>query len=308
MLPSRYTVSSLLKHLRPIAAAILILGCAAYALTITAFHSPTATHQPDITPSATTAPTLEQATPTPSPTPEPAQAPIWADEFTGPAGAAPSAQKWNHDTGGDGWGNDEWQFYTASTRNAALDGAGHLIISARRPDRPAGFCAYGPCDITSARLQTDGLFAATYGRVEARLQAPAGRGLWSAFWMVSADDTAELDIMEQNGREPQVVSGTAHIYKYTPASGLSSEFQLPPSAPATSFHVYAIDWSPEQIVWSVDGQAYHTVRRADTAHWAFNQPFYLLLNLAVGSADPGYPDTSTPFPAHLVVDYVRVYR
>ncbi|GAC1369935.1 MAG: glycoside hydrolase family 16 protein [Candidatus Saccharimonadales bacterium] len=297
-----------LSPLSPVAAGILILGCAAYALTVLALHQSSKVALNPTPSAAAPTPSLTLTRPSTSPPTAPGPSPIWSDEFDGAAGRPPADSKWNHDVGGGGWGNGEWEYYTDSTRNAALDGAGHLVITARRPDRPAGLCATGPCDITSGRLQTDGTFSTTYGRVEARLQAPAGHGLWSAFWMVAADDSAELDIMEQNGGDPNIISGTAHIYKYTAASGISRQFQLPPTAPANTFHVYAIDWSPEQIVWSVDGQPYNTVRKSDTPHWAFDRPFYILLNLAVGADDPGYPDATTPFPARLIVDYVRVYR
>lgn len=239
-----------------------------------------------------------------------APGPVWADEFNGPASRAPDPSKWNHDLGGDGWGNAEWQYYTGSNQNAALDGAGHLVITAKRPEHPAGHCAEGPCDITSARLQTDGLLATQYGRIEARLQTPAGLGLWPAFWMVASDDTGEIDIMENNGREPGIISGSLHSYNYTPAHGLSTDFELPNLSASAGFHIYAVDWSASQIVWSVDGHSYQTIKKSDpaAAHWVFDRPYYLLLNLAVGSEDPGYPDGTTTFPARLVVDYVRVYR
>lgn len=284
-------------RLQHVAVTVLILSCAAYGLTVVALHKPTA--KPTVSPSTTH---------TPSPTPTSGAKLIWSDEFTGAAGLAPAASKWNHDVGGNGWGNAEWEYYTDSTQNAALDGAGHLVITSRRPDHPAGLCATGPCNITSARLQTDGNFTTTYGRIEARLKTPAGQGLWPAFWMVAADDSGEIDIMEQNGRDPGVVSGSAHIYKYTPTDGLTAEFALPSAT--TDFHDYAVDWSPDKITWSVDGRVFHTVSKSDpqAAHWVFDRPYYLLLNLAVGSDDPGYPDASTPFPAKLVVDYVRVYK
>lgn len=244
------------------------------------------------------------------PTPAPPK-PIWSDEFSGPSGTLPDPAKWNIDVGGGGWGNDEWQYYTDSPANAAHDGQGHLVITAHRPASPPGGCDYGPCDITSARLQTEGLFSATYGRFEARIKVPAGRGLWPAFWMLSNDDVGEIDIMENNGRDPSITSGTMHGPGVSGAGGISAAMNYSPgNTAADAFHVFAVAWTPQAVTWYVDGQAFQTVRKGDPRirEWVYDRPYYLLLNMAVGSEDPGYPDATTPFPARLVVDYVRVYR
>src|SRR6266536_997495 len=112
---------------------------------------------------------------------------VWADDFNGPAGSAPDPGRWVHDTGGSGFGNNELEFYTNSTSNAALDGNGHLVITARK-ENPAGYsCWYGSCQYTSARLLTSGKFTQKYGHFEASIKIPRGQGLWPAFWMLGDD-------------------------------------------------------------------------------------------------------------------------
>ncbi len=240
---------------------------------------------------------------------------IWADEFDGRAGARPDPTRWNVEVGGYGWGNQERQFYTPEPANARLDGQGNLAITARRASGPAD-CWYGPCRYTSARLTTERRFAPTYGRVAARIQVPRGRGLWPAFWMLGANirtagypACGEVDIMELVGSEPGTVSSSVHGPGYTMA-GLTKPYTLPDGRRFTDgFHEFAVDWSPGELVFSVDGQAYHRIVRGDLpagTEWVFDRPFYLLLNLAVGGTWPGEPDASTPFPATMLVDWVRV--
>ncbi|GAA3090913.1 hypothetical protein GCM10020001_002560 [Nonomuraea salmonea] len=139
---------------------------------------------------------------------------VWSDEFDGPAGSAVDSSKWRFDIGGGGWGNNEHQYYTDSTRNAAKDGNGNLVITARR-ENPANYqCHYGTCQYTSARLLTAATFTRTYGRFEARMKLPRGQGIWPAFWMLGGTsgwpDNGEIDIMENIGREPNTVHGTIH--------------------------------------------------------------------------------------------------
>jgi beta-glucanase (GH16 family) len=241
---------------------------------------------------------------------------VWQDEFDGPAGATFDHSKWNADTGGGGFGNQEREFYTTRTANVALDGAGHLVITARRD---SGFtCWYGPCGYSSARLKTQRRFVQAYGRFEARIRIPRGQGLWPAWWMLGADidsvgwpASGEIDIMENIGREPSVVHGTAHGPGYSGADGISRSDTLPGGAFADDFHVYAVDWQPNDIRWSVDGNEYHRLTPAALpagTRWVYDHPFFLLLNVAVGGAWPGDPDASTTFPQEMVVDYVRVYE
>jgi beta-glucanase (GH16 family) len=218
--------------------------------------------------------------------------------------------------GGGGWGNAEWQYYTDAPGNAALDGAGALVITATTAPAGAYQCWYGPCSHTSARLLTKGRFAIAYGRIEARIRIPRGQGLWPAFWMLGNDIDAagwpacgEIDIMENIGREPAVVHGALHGPGYSGAQGLSGAYSQ--AAPfADGDHVFAVEWEPQRVRWSVDGSVYHTRTVADLpagADWVFDHPFFILLNVAVGGNWPGYPDATTVFPQAMRVDYVRAY-
>lgn len=242
---------------------------------------------------------------------------IFDDEFDGPAGSAVDGLRWVPDVGGGGFGNAEREYYTRGTDNAALDGSGHLAIVARK-SAAALTCWYGRCLYTSARLKTQGLFAARYGRFEARLRIPAGQGLWPAFWLLG-DDIAgtgwpgcgEIDVMENIGREPALVHGTVHGPGYSGGSGIGAPASLPGGADfASDFHLYAIEWTANEIRFSVDGAEYQRVTPASLPpgkKWVFDHPFFIIINLAVGGQWPGDPSPATVFPATLLVDYVRVY-
>jgi beta-glucanase (GH16 family) len=236
---------------------------------------------------------------------------LWSDEFDGPAGAPPDPAFWTHELGDGsahgipGWGNGELQHYTATADNAALDGRGNLVVTARRSD--AGF--------SSARLFTKDKLAFEHGRVEARIRVPRGAGLWAAFWALGTriDDVGwpacgEIDVMEHVGRAPRRVFGALHGTGYAGDDGYVGSLDLPYDL-ADDFHVYAVDWERELIVWSIDGTPCHraTPRDLAPAAWLFEQPFYLLLNLAVGGTFGGAVTAETVFPQSMHVDYVRVY-
>ncbi|MBK6485631.1 MAG: glycoside hydrolase family 16 protein [Gemmatimonadetes bacterium] len=247
----------------------------------------------------------------------------WSDEFDGPAGGAVSALHWNAeigdgcDAGNCGWGNEEKQRYTSGTENAALTGSGMLAITARRdPDGPR--CYYGPCRYTSAKLTTRGKVTPRFGRVEARIRIPTGQGLWPAFWMLGAGfpatkwpDCGELDIMEHHGSKPGNVSSAMHGPGYSGNAALVHE-HTPPGADFTrDFHRYAVEWDSAQVRFSVDDVVHFIVRRGEVAApkvWAFDHPFYIILNLAVGGTFDGDPASDAVLPATMLVDYVRVYE
>lgn len=240
----------------------------------------------------------------------------WSDDFNGPAGAAPDASKWRYDIGGGGWGNNELQYYTNSTRNAALDGNGNLVITARK-ENPGGYsCWYGSCQYTSARLLTNGTFAQAYGRFEARIKVPRGQGLWPAFWMLGNDigtnpwpGSGEIDIMENVGYAPSTVWGTLHGPGYSGGGGVGASTSLPGGqALADAFHTFTVDWAPDSITWYLDGVAYSRKTPADIGgnRWVFDHPFFMIMNVAVGGNWPGSPDGNTTFPQTMTVDYVRV--
>jgi len=243
---------------------------------------------------------------------------VWADEFNLPPGTPIDRSKWNVETGGWGWGNNELQYYTDSTLNLVHDGR-NLAITALEQRLPGLRCwYYGPCRYTSARINTRGKFEQLYGRFEARIKLPRGQGLWPAFWLLGNNiDTVgwphcgEIDIMEQIGREPRTVYGTIHGPGYSGSKGIGKPYTLPTDF-ADAFHVFALEWEPGELRWYVDGVLYQTRTPADLppgARWVFDDhPFFIILNLAVGGDWPGKPDASTRFPQRMLVDYVRVYK
>ncbi|MCC3652905.1 family 16 glycosylhydrolase [Streptomyces sp. S07_1.15] len=245
-----------------------------------------------------------------------AAAQTWSDDFDGAAGSAPDSSKWTLETGGSGNGNNELQYYTNSTDNAALDGKGNLVITARKNSDPGLQCWYGTCQYTSARLNTAKTFTQKYGHFEARIKIPRGQGIWPAFWMLGDDlgsvgwpDSGEIDIMENVGNEPGTVHGTLHGPGYSGAGGIGASYTLPNGAAfADDFHVFAVDWTPSGITWSVDGRAYQTRGPGDVGgnKWVYDHPFFLILNLAVGGNWPGSPDAGTSFPQTMTIDYVHV--
>jgi beta-glucanase (GH16 family) len=238
----------------------------------------------------------------------------WSDEFDGAAGAAVDGRKWVADTGGKGWGNNEREYYTPGSRNAALDGDGRLVITARAESDASLACWYGPCRYSSARLKTTDLLTATYGRFEARIKLPRGQGLWPAFWLLGDNCAAvdwprcgEIDVIESVGQQPDVVFGTAHGPGYSGGEGITRNTTI---ATPDDFHVYAMEWTPGQLRWLVDDKEFHRVTPSNLpagATWVFDHPFFLILNVAVGGGRPGDPDATTTFPQQMVVDYVRVY-
>ncbi|GAA5018947.1 lectin [Streptomyces siamensis] len=244
-----------------------------------------------------------------------AAAVTFQDTFDGPAGSAVDSSKWQIETG-DNVNNHERQYYTSGNKNAALDGQGHLVITARK-ENPSNYqCWYGTCQYTSARLNTSGKFTTTYGHVEARMKIPRGQGMWPAFWMLGNDigqvgwpASGEIDVMENVGFEPSTVHGTIHGPGYSGSGGIGAGYSLPNGqAFADAFHTFAVDWAPDSITWSVDGTVYQRRTPADLGGrtWVFDKPFFLILNLAVGGYWPGDPDGSTAFPQQLVVDEVKV--
>ena len=241
---------------------------------------------------------------------------VWSDEFSGGNGSVPDRSKWVIETGGNGWGNHELEYYTNRVENVQMRD-GSLVISARKE-------AYSDNDgvmrsYTSARLKTAHKFSQAYGRFEARIQIPRGQGIWPAFWMLGDDidktswpNCGEIDIMENIGKEPATIHGTIHGPGYSGDHGISSAFSLPPGQNfADAFHRYAVEWAPDVIRFYVDDQLYATRTPADLprdAKWVYDHPFFILLNVAVGGGWPGDPDATTKFPQSMLVDYVEWSR
>jgi beta-glucanase (GH16 family) len=262
-------------------------------------------------PSATAAPTPTQIIPTPTlPEEVPALAEadgwqlVWQDEFDGDA---IDPKNWSYDIGGGGWGNNEWEYYTNRSENAYLDD-GKLIIEAREEK-------FQGRSYTSARLKTQGLQTFTYGRIEARMKLPSGKGIWPAFWMLGEDiyskgwpACGEIDIMENIGN-PNTTYGTLHGPGYSGGGGIVSSYTVQEQPLDEEFHVYAIEWEPAEIRWYLDDALFFKViNQSVPGEWVFDHPLFVILNLAVGGNWPGYPDESTPFPQQYIIDYVRVYN
>jgi beta-glucanase (GH16 family) len=247
---------------------------------------------------------------------------VWSDEFDGAAGAPIDSTKWSYETadgcqqGICGWGNNEKEYYTAAPENISLDGHGQLMIVARRA--PAGLtCSYGPCLYTSARITTRGKMLAAPGRVEARIKLPAGQGLWPAFWMlghtsplVRWPDCGELDIMENKGSQPSTTSSAVHGPGYSGQTPFAHSNTLASGVLSDDFHKFAVEWDSLSVQFFVDGTLHYVVTRDAIGQYGksiLDQPFFLMLNLAVGGHFDGDPQSDAIFPATMLVDYVRVY-
>ena len=248
---------------------------------------------------------------------------LWSDHFEGEEGGAPDSRYWGFEVGDGtaygipGWGNQERQFYT--TDAARLDGDSHLRIQAKRVlatpahvDEIENYaCYYGPrADWTSARLTTRDRVKFQYGRIEARSRFPFGVGTWPAIWMLGCSidhqtwpQCGEIDIAEGRGRDPRTVFGTVHGPGYFGEHGFGTTIDLD-SDVATDFHLFGIDWRPGSISWHIDGEPYHSISCDEVDEWVFDQPFYLLLNLAIGGTFAGEISTDLA-AASMLVDFVR---
>ena len=224
---------------------------------------------------------------------------------------APNPNIWAFDIGGNGWGNNELQFYTDRTDNVVVQN-GYLIITAKQEN-------YQGASYTSARLKTQNLFNQKYGRFEARIKLPQGKGLWPAFWMLGSNfeqdgwpQCGEIDIMEYLGNKPVEVFGTLHGPGFAGAESISKKYTLQNGRFDTDFHVFGIEWTENYINWYVDDVLYSQITREKVAEeggeWVFDNEFFMILNIAVGGNLPGNPDGNTMFPQRMIVDYVRVYQ
>ncbi|WP_420319768.1 glycoside hydrolase family 16 protein [Flagellimonas sp.] len=235
---------------------------------------------------------------------------IMADEFN--TDGTPDRSIWTYDIGrgpnGDGWGNQELQYYTNRTDNVKVDN-GYLLITAKEE-------AFEGASYTSARLKTQGLFEQQYGRFEARIRLPYGKGLWPAFWLLGNDcdqniwpQCGEIDIMEYLGDSPTVTFGSVHGPGYSAGEAETKEYELENDRFDTGFHIFGIEWGPDYINYYVDGDLYNQITQNDVpGEWVFDHPFYIILNVAVGGTFPGSPNEDTTFPQTMLVDYVRVYE
>jgi len=246
-------------------------------------------------------------------------APIFRDEFEKEVGTPIDSAKWTAEVGGSGWGNEELQFYSESKENAFHDVNGTLAIKAIKLDQTTKLsCWYGKCKYTSARLITKEKFDFKYGRAEARIKVPSGTGVWPAFWMLGNDidktgwpTCGEIDVMEFIGREPSTIYGTLHGPGYSGPNAIGGSISVSDGRRAfDDFHVFAVEWTKDDIRWFFDGRNYKTITRGDippNTDWVFDHPFFIILNFAVGGKWPGGPGGSSRFPQSMLIDYVRVY-
>lgn len=241
---------------------------------------------------------------------------VLSEEFD--TDGAPNPSIWDYEIGtgpnGDGWGNQELQYYTNRPDNATIQN-GVLLITAREE-------SFEGAQYTSARLLTKDRFEQQYGRFEARIRLPFGQGIWPAFWMLGADidenpwpGAGEIDIMEYRGQEPTILIGSVHGPGYNGGNAISKEYTLENDRFDTGFHVFGIEWGPDFINYYVDDVLYNQITPEDINEetngqgtWVFDKPFYILMNVAVGGSFVGSPNAETQFPQSMLVDYVRVYE
>ena len=249
---------------------------------------------------------------------------VWNDEFNQ---AEIDRGKWTFDIGNGytdaggafipGWGNNEKQYYTDRPENARTED-GKLVITAKKEN-------YKGYSYTSSRLKTKGLFSKAYGKFEMKASLPVGKGYWPAFWMLPEDDryggwaaSGEIDILEAKGSEPQKAIGTLHYGESWPNNKYTgAEYEFENGSTIADEHVYSVEWEPGEIRWYVDGKLRQTQNNwyskgtGNAANFTypapFDQPFHMLLNLAVGGNFDGDPTEETMFPQSMDVDYVRVY-
>jgi beta-glucanase (GH16 family) len=233
---------------------------------------------------------------------------VWSDEFSG---TSLDLNSWNQEIGNNnGWGNNELEYYTNSTKNTFVSN-GNLIIEARK-EAISGF------NYTSGRMTTQNKKTFTFGRIDIRAKLPVGKGIWPALWMLGANintvgwpASGEIDIMELIGTYPARTHGTLH---WKPVTGNSINkggyYDLPSGDFSQKFHVFSIVWTQDMIKWYVDDIHFLTLSKADfgAANYPFNAPEFFIFNVAVGGNWPGPPDANTSFPQRMFVDYVRVFQ
>ena len=232
--------------------------------------------------------------------------PVWADEFDS---TSLDLSSWTRETGGNGWGNNELEYYTNRDTNAFIED-GYLVIQALKEN-------FSNRNYTSARLKTQNKRYFKYGKIEASIKLPYGQGIWPAFWTLGQNISSvgwpacgEYDIMEMiggSGRE-NTVYGTAHWDNNGQHASYGGSYTLSSGTFADGFHKYTMIWTDQSIKWYVDDQLHNTISITPSGLSEFHNEFFIILNVAVGGNWPGYPDATTTFPQRMEVDYVRVYQ
>jgi beta-glucanase (GH16 family) len=235
----------------------------------------------------------------------------WSDEFNG---SNVDTATWAFETGAGGWGNSEREFYTGGTTNTYVSGGALHIVAKQQ--------SMGGVPYTSARMKSQGLYAKKYGRFEFRAKLPQGVGCWPALWMMGANigsvgwpACGEMDVMENRGTSSNVVGGTLH-YSDSSNNHLQQGLEYTLGTSVTNFHTYAVEWTTNSIKWLVDSNTIQTWTSWSSSTGPYpapyNQPFFLLMNLAIGGNYLGNPsdaaiNSGTQFPVELQVDYIRIY-
>jgi beta-glucanase (GH16 family) len=236
---------------------------------------------------------------------------VWADEFD--KKGLPDTTRWNYDTRGNdyGWGNNEKQWYTvAKPENCRIEN-GILKITARKEKT-------GNKEYSSARLTTKNKGDWKYGKIEVRAKLPTGNGTWPAIWMLPTDSKyggwpkcGEIDIMEHVGFDPDTVFSTVHTGKFNHMIGTQVGKKTGLPTATSDFHIYTTEWEENEIRSYVDGKHYFTFKNNGEGFesWPFDQPFHLILNLAIGGGLGGKKGIDdSKFPHTFEIDYVRVYQ
>ena len=241
---------------------------------------------------------------------------LWSQEFNEKTGSTPDPKYWNYDLGdGRGWGNREVQTYT--NVNAKTNGRGALAITARQySPKSKLICYYGYCEWSSARITTKNKVWIKYGTIEARIQMPAGTGTWPAFWMlgqnidaVSWPNSGEIDIIEGLGRTPFTAYATIHGPGYFGGTSIGAR-PLNPTKLSAGFNTYGINWSEDFIEWTLNGKIIFTQSKDSIAPraWVFNQPFSLILNVAMGGEFGGEIGKDSKSGLQMKVDWIRIKK
>lgn len=247
---------------------------------------------------------------------------VWSDEFD--RDGLPDPAKWSYEEGFIR--NRELQYYTRERWENARAAGGLLILEARRERYRNALFELGSADwrrarefaeYTSAGLTTEGKAAWRYGRIEVRAKLPTGRGLWPAIWMLGVNRRevgwprcGEIDIMENVGYDPEIIHANIHTEAYNHVRGTNKGNRIRVEEPWSHFHLYAVEWTPRRLDFFVNDRRYFTYENEGRgpATWPFDEPFYLILNVAVGGDWGGRQGVDdSVFPQRMEVDYVRVY-
>ncbi|MBC7607041.1 MAG: glycoside hydrolase family 16 protein [Burkholderiales bacterium] len=228
---------------------------------------------------------------------------VWEENFNG---SKLRESAWNFEVGDGcpncGWGNHERQLYTKENQKVRN---GKLTITAKKKGGK----------YSSSRITTKGKKEFLYGRFETRAKIPVGRGIWPAFWMLGSNinrvkwpQCGEIDILEYVGREPNILFTSLHTEDSHGNTINTKKTKI--DTMEDGFHVYAAEWDKDKIEFFVDDQSVYLFNPKDKteAVWPFNQPFYIILNLAIGGDFGGPEVDDSIFPQSFIIDYVRVYQ